>query len=48
VPVIPGVGADVMDLILLSRPPLPAVGTDGDLLELDVLWPAAPSAVHSP
>jgi hypothetical protein len=48
VPVIPGVGADVMDLILLSCPPLPAVGTDGDLLELDMLWPTAPSAVHSP
>jgi hypothetical protein len=36
-----------MDHILLSHPPLPAVGTDDDLLELDVLWPAAPSAVHS-
>jgi hypothetical protein len=36
-----------MDRLLLSRPPLPAAGSDGDLLELDVLWPAASSAVHS-
>ncbi|CAD6268406.1 unnamed protein product [Miscanthus lutarioriparius] len=37
-------------LLLSSRPPLPvpthtATGADGDLLELDVLWPATPSAV---
>jgi hypothetical protein len=37
-----------MDRLLLSRPPLPTVGTDSDLLELDVLWPAARSVVHSP
>jgi hypothetical protein len=37
-----------MDHLLLSRPPFPAVGTDGDLLELHVLWPVAPSAIHSP
>jgi hypothetical protein len=37
-----------MDRLLLSHPPLPAAGADGDLLKLDVLWPAAPSAVHSP
>jgi hypothetical protein len=35
--VIPGAGADVMDRLLLSRPPLPAAGADDDLLELDVL-----------
>jgi hypothetical protein len=34
-----------MDRLLLSHPPLPAAGTDGDLLELDVLWLAAPSTV---
>ena len=38
-----------MDRLLLSRPPLPvaahaAAGADGDLLELDVLWPASASA----
>ena len=38
-----------MDRLLLSRPPIPvaahaAVGADGDLLELDVLWPASASA----
>ncbi|KAG0520097.1 hypothetical protein BDA96_08G044100 [Sorghum bicolor] len=40
-----------MDRFLLSRPPLPvpthaaaAAGADGDLLELDVLWPATPSS----
>ncbi|CAD6270527.1 unnamed protein product [Miscanthus lutarioriparius] len=39
-------------LLLSSRPPLPvpthaaaAAGAHGDLLELDVLWPATPSAV---
>jgi hypothetical protein len=48
VPVIPGARADVMDRLLLSRPPLPAAGADDDLLELNVLWPAARSAVHSP
>jgi hypothetical protein len=37
-----------MDRLLLSHPPLPAAGADGDLLELDVLWPTATSAVHSP
>jgi hypothetical protein len=37
-----------MDSLLLSRPPLSTAGAAGDLLELDVLWPAAPSAVHSP
>jgi hypothetical protein len=37
VPVIPGAGADMMDHLLLSRPHLPAVGADGDLLELDML-----------
>ncbi|XP_039798410.1 uncharacterized protein LOC120663613 [Panicum virgatum] len=42
-------GADAMDRLLLSRPPLPvaahaAAGADGDLLELDVLWPASASA----
>ena len=41
--------ADAMDRLLLSRPPLPvaahaAAGADGDLLELDVLWPASTSA----
>ncbi|RCV36206.1 hypothetical protein SETIT_7G299500v2 [Setaria italica] len=45
--VIPGAGA--MDRLLLSRPPLPvpthaAAGADGDLLELDVLWPSSASA----
>ncbi|CAL4896835.1 unnamed protein product [Urochloa decumbens] len=45
--VIPGTAA--MDRILLSRPPLPvpahsAAGADGDLLELDVLWPSSASA----
>ncbi|PAN16071.1 hypothetical protein PAHAL_3G030800 [Panicum hallii] len=35
-----------MDRLLLSRPPLPvaahaAAAADGDLLELDVLWPAS-------
>nr|BAJ98250.1 predicted protein [Hordeum vulgare subsp. vulgare] len=36
-----------MDRLLLSRPPMPtpvrgtATATDGDLLELDVLWPAS-------
>ncbi|AQK39322.1 uncharacterized protein LOC107457594 [Zea mays] len=39
-----------MDRIMMSRPPLPApthaaAGADGDFLELDVLWPASPSAV---
>jgi hypothetical protein len=48
VTVIPGAGANAMDHLLLSRPPLPAAGVDDDLLELDVLWPAAPSAVHNP
>jgi hypothetical protein len=48
VPVIPEAGADAMNRLLLSLPPLPTAGTDGDLLKLDVLWPAAPSAVHSP
>jgi hypothetical protein len=38
-----------MDRILLSRPPLPvpahaAAGADGDLLELDVLWPSSGSS----
>ena len=42
-------GADAMDRLLLSRPPLPvaahaAAGADSDLLELDVLWPASASA----
>jgi hypothetical protein len=37
-----------MDSLLLYPPPHPTVGATGDLLELDVLWPAAPSAVHSP
>ncbi|RLN28820.1 uncharacterized protein C2845_PM05G05250 [Panicum miliaceum] len=42
-------GADAMDRLLLSRPPLPvaahaAAGADGDLLELDVLWPSSASA----
>jgi hypothetical protein len=46
--VIHGAGADAMDRLLLSLPPLPTAGADGDLLELDVLWPTAPSAVHSP
>jgi hypothetical protein len=45
--VIPGAGADAIDRLLLSRPPLLAAGADGDLLELEVLWPAAPSTVHS-
>ena len=44
--------ADAMDRLLLSRPPLPvathaAAGADGDLLELDVLWPASTSASAS-
>ncbi|KAF8707259.1 hypothetical protein HU200_030266 [Digitaria exilis] len=43
-------GPDAMDRLLLSRPPLPvpahaaAAGADGDLLELDVLWPSGASA----
>jgi hypothetical protein len=37
-----------MDRLLLYPPPPPTVGTDSDLLELDVLWPAARSVVHSP
>nr|CAB3459422.1 unnamed protein product [Digitaria exilis] len=40
-----------MDRLLLSRPPLPvpthaaAPGADGDLLELDVLWPSGASSI---
>jgi hypothetical protein len=45
--VITGAGTEAMDRLLLSHPPLPAAGADGDLLELDVLWPTATSAVHS-
>jgi hypothetical protein len=48
VPVIPGAGADAMDHLLLSRPHLPMAGADGDLLELDVFWPAALSTFQSP
>ncbi|KAF8657917.1 hypothetical protein HU200_059727 [Digitaria exilis] len=44
-------GPDAMDRLLLSRPPLPvpthaaAPGADGDLLELDVLWPSGASSI---
>ncbi|XP_062203517.1 protein S40-7-like [Phragmites australis] len=34
-----------MDRLLLSRPPIPVpAAADGDLLELDVLWPASASS----
>ncbi|GJM87967.1 hypothetical protein PR202_ga03979 [Eleusine coracana subsp. coracana] len=40
-----------MDRFLLSRPPIPVpahAAADGDLLELDVLWPASSAAASSP
>lgn len=40
-----------MDRFLLSRPPIPVqahAAADGDLLELDVLWPASAAAASSP
>jgi hypothetical protein len=47
VSVFSGAGVDAMDRLLLSCPPLLTAGADSDLLELEVLWPAAPSIVHS-